>query len=34
MARGDRIEAAFNWSQGKAGWVTYDGPKAGRRSGK
>ena len=34
MARGDRIEAAFNWSRGQPGWLTYEGPKAGRRSGK
>ena len=33
MARGDRIEAAFNWSRGQPGWLTYDQPKAGRRSG-
>ena len=32
MARGDRIEAAFNWSRGKAGWVSYGRQKAGRRS--
>jgi hypothetical protein len=34
MVQGNRIKAAFNWSCGQPGWLTYDGPKAGRRSGK
>ena len=34
MVQGDRIKAAFNWSRGQPGWLSYDGPKAGRRSGK
>ncbi len=32
MARGDRIEAAFNWSRGEAGWVSYGRQKARTRS--
>jgi hypothetical protein len=34
MVQGCRIKAAFNWSRGQPGWLTYDGPKTGRRSGK
>jgi len=30
MVQGNRIEAAFKWSRGEAGWVSYDPQKAGR----
>ena len=33
MVQGDRIKAAFNWGRGQPGWLSYDRPKAGRRSG-
>jgi hypothetical protein len=33
MVQGFRIKAAFNWGRGQPGWLTYDGLKAGRRSG-
>lgn len=33
MVQGCRIKAAFNWSRGQPGWLSYDGPKARRRSG-
>jgi hypothetical protein len=33
MVQGDRIKAAFNWSRGQPGWLSYRRPKAGRRRG-
>ena len=33
MVQGDRIKAAFNWSRGQPGWLSYRRPKAGRRKG-
>ena len=33
MVQGNRIKAAFNWERGEPGWLSYDRPKAGRRSG-
>ena len=33
MVQGSRIKAAFNWNRGQHGWLSYDGPKAARRSG-
>jgi hypothetical protein len=30
MVQGSRIKAAFNWSRGQPGWVSYDRPKARR----
>jgi hypothetical protein len=32
MVQGNRIKAAFNWSRGQPGWVSFRRPKAGRRS--
>ena len=34
MVQSSRIKAAFNWSRGRAGWLSYDGQKTGRRTGK
>jgi hypothetical protein len=33
MVQGNRIKAAFNWSRGQPGWLSYNRPKAGRRTG-
>jgi hypothetical protein len=33
MVQGSRIKAAFNWGRGAPGWLSYDRPKAGRRTG-
>lgn len=32
MVEGSRIKAAFNWCRGEPGWLSYDRPKAGRRT--
>ena len=33
MVQGSRIKAAFNWDRGQPGWLSYDRPRAGRRTG-
>jgi hypothetical protein len=33
MVPSSRIKAAFNWSRGQPGWLSYDRPKTGRRAG-